>query len=109
MFGTDKRENTMFLARCEYNDNSNTNNTNRKVTSVTIMERGKEKELFNEKDEKYKKMTTLLITSANNNDIILKYSSNVGQDVSVQEILYANTISNVVIEVAHDLGGYNKK
>ncbi len=28
---------------------------NRKVTSVTTMERGKEKELFNEKDEKYKK------------------------------------------------------
>ncbi len=91
------------------NDNSNANNTNRKVTSVTIMEHGKEKELFNEKDEKYKKMTTLLITRANNNDIILKYSANGGQDVSVQEILYANTISKVVIEVAHDLGGNNKK
>jgi hypothetical protein len=91
------------------NDTSNTNNTNRKVTSVTIMEHGEEKELFNEKDEKYKKMTTLLITGANNNDIILKYSANGGQDVFVQEILYANTISKVVIEVAHDLGGSNKK
>ena len=90
-------------------DSSNTNNTNRKVTSVTIMEHGEEKELFNEKDEKYKKMTTLLITRANNNDIILKYSANGGQDVSVQEILYANTISKVVIEVAHDLGVNNKK
>lgn len=88
------------------NDNSNTNT---KVTSVTIREHGKEKELFNEKDEKYKKMTTLLITRANNNDIILKYSANGGQDVSLQEILYANTISKVVIEVAHDLGGNNKK
>ena len=70
-----------------------------------------EKELFNEKDERYKrkKLTTLLITRANNNDIILKYSSNGGRDGSVQEILYANTISKVVIEVAHDLGGYNKK
>ncbi len=70
-----------------------------------------EKELFNEKDEKYmrKKLTTLLITRANNNDIILKYSANGGQDVSVQEILYATTISKVVIEVAHDLGGNNKK
>ena len=83
------------------NDNSNTNT---KVTSVTIREHGKEKELFNEKDEKYKKMTTLLITRANNNDIILKYSANGGQ-----EILYANTISKVVIEVAHELGGNNKK
>jgi hypothetical protein len=94
------------------NDNSNTNYTNRKVTSVTTvttMERGKEKELFNEKDEKYMNMTTLLITRANNNDIILKYSFNGGRDGSVQEILYANTISKVVIEVAHDLGGYNKK
>ncbi len=54
-------------------------------------------------------MTTLLITRANNNDIILKYSSKGGRDVSVQEILYANTISKVVIEVAHELGGYNKK
>ena len=54
-------------------------------------------------------MTTLLITRANNNDIILKYSANGGQDVSLQEILYANTISKVVIEVAHDLGGNNKK
>ena len=91
------------------NDNSNTNNTNRKVASVTIMEHGKEKELFNEKDEKYKKMTTLLMTRANNNDIILKYSANGGQDVSVQEILYANTISKVVIEFVHDLSGNNKK
>jgi hypothetical protein len=75
--------------------------------SVFIVEKG----LFNEKDEKYKrkKLTTLLITRANNNDIILKYSANGGQDVSVQEILYANTISKVVIEVAHDLGGNNKK
>ena len=70
-----------------------------------------EKELFNEKDERYKrkKLTTLLITRANNNDIILKYSANGGQDVSVQEILYANTISKVVIEFAHDLGENNKK
>jgi hypothetical protein len=69
-----------------------------------------EKELFNEKDEKYKrkKLTTLLITRANNNDIILKYSAG-GQYVSVQDILYANTISKVVIEFAHDLGENNKK
>jgi hypothetical protein len=73
------------------------------------MEHGKEKELFNEKDEKYKKMKTLLITRANNNDIILKYSASGGQDVSVQEILYANTISKVVFEFAHDLGENNKK
>lgn len=73
------------------------------------MEHRKEKELFNEKDEKYKKMTTLLITRANNNDIILKYSTNGGQDVSVQDILYANTISKVVIESAHDLGKNNEK
>jgi hypothetical protein len=70
-----------------------------------------EKELFNEKDEKYKrkKLTTLLITRANINDIILKYSANGGQYVSVQDILYANTISKVVIEFAHDLGENNKK
>jgi hypothetical protein len=108
MFGHEKQKIHCFWHDENNNDNSNTNNTNRKVTR-TIMERGKEKELFNEKDEKYMKMTTLLITRANNNDIILKYSSNGGQDVSVQEILYANTISKVVIEVAHDLGGYNKK
>ena len=73
------------------------------------MEHRKEKELFNEKDEKYTKMTTLLITRANNNDIILKYSTNGGQYVSVQDILYANTIFKVVIEFAHDLGENNKK
>ena len=75
--------------------------------SVFIVEKG----LFNEKDEKYKrkKLTTLLITRANNNDIILKYSANGGEDVSVQDILYANTISKVVIESAHDLGENNKK
>ena len=68
-----------------------------------------EKELFNEKDEKCKRMTTSLITRANNNDIILKYSANGGQEISVQEILYANTISKLVIEFAHDLGEDNKK
>jgi hypothetical protein len=62
-----------FWQDVNINDNSNTNNTNRKATSVTIMEHGEEKELCNEKDEKYMKMTTLLITGANNNDIILKY------------------------------------
>ena len=104
MFGHEKQKIQSF-----WHDENNNSTSNRKVTPVTIMERGKEKELFNEKDEKYKKMTTLLITRANNNDIILKYSANGGQDVSVQEILYANTISKVVIEVAHDLGGNNKK
>jgi hypothetical protein len=54
-------------------------------------------------------MTTLLITRANNSDIIPKYSANGGQDVSVLEILYVNAISKVVIEFAHDLGGNNKK
>lgn len=104
MFGHGKQKIQSF-----WHDENNNSTRNRKVTPVTIMEHGKEKELFNEKDEKYKKMTTLLITRANNNDIILKYSSNGGQDVSVQEIFNANTISEVVIEVAHDLGGYNKK
>ena len=105
MFGHGKQKIQSFW----HDENNNDPTRNRKVTPVTIMEHGKEKELFIEKDEKYKKMTTLLITRANNNDIILKYSSNGGQDVSVQEIFNANTISEVVIEVAHDLGGYNKK
>jgi hypothetical protein len=104
MFGHEKEE-----IQCFWHDENNNATSNRKVTSVTIMEHGKEKELFKEKDEKYKKMTTMLITRANNNDIILKYSANGGQDVSVQEILYANTISKVVIEFAHDLGENNKK
>ena len=104
MFGQEKQ-----IIRCFWHDENNNATSNRKVTPVTIMEHRKEKELFNEKDEKYKKMTTLLITRANNNDIILKYSTNGGQDVSVQDILYANTISKVVIESAHDLGKNNEK
>jgi hypothetical protein len=52
MFGKDKEKIQCFCQDLNNNDNSN---TNRKVTSVTIMEHGKEKELFNEKDENTKK------------------------------------------------------
>jgi hypothetical protein len=71
---------------------------NRRISSIHIIEKGKDKDLLGDHLYKEKGTTTVLISRSSGNDLVLKYSKDGGNTVFGQEIILSHIIEKIVME-----------